>query len=389
MVDVRKPATLRGFHVSVADIGDQMYLCHPVLSFENDDALYLAHDLDWQNTPGALAVTDPEEATSHGTLLPAMCRQPIASGLGVVAAGAAFVQAAECAGVRLDADLAFAPTGQETPVWIGLATPAAYAELRSRLVEDAREAFDKALGDALGSASCLSAAGNAALLLLRRCGTTRRDDLAIRQLAGARQNREFDLYRRLLIRFALELNTQESLVDERAQRHLAMAAQQRHTTAKDEARRMLLEHIRPEYSEDDADKRRLIPKAVDLATAEVLQAFVEVNCTLLGQVTHDRVRTRAVEHTSTASIGLRYDTGRGARPTEIFSILLPTKPRWKGQIEAYIRGHERAPIDAGDCVRETGETVARMPVYRVIAEPSPKLIRQLVSAFANSALSTP
>lgn len=389
MADVRGPATLCGFHVSVADIGDQMHLCHPVISFENDDALYLAHKLDWQNAPGTLAVADPEEAASHGTLLPTMCRQPIASGLGVVAAGAAFVQAAERAGVRLDADVTFAPTGQDAPVWIGLATPAAYAGLRSRLVEDATEAFDTALGDAVRSANCLSDGGNAALLLLRRCGPMRRDDLAIRQLAGARQNREFDLYRRLLIRFAHELNAQESLLDERAQRHLAMAAHHSHAEAKDEARRMLLAHIRPGYSEDGADKRRLIPKAVDLATSEVLQAFVEVNRTLLGQVAHDRVRTRAAEHTSTASIGLRYDTGRGARPTEILSVLLPTKPPWEGRIEAYIRGHERAPIDAGDCVKETGETVAGMPVYRVIVEPSPKLIRQLVSAFANSALSSP
>lgn len=224
MADERGPATLHGFHVSVADIGDQMHLCHPVLSFENDDALYLAHKLDWQNTPGALAVADPEEAASQGTLLPTMCRQPIASGLGVVAAGAAFVQAAECAGVRLDADIAFAPMGQNS-LWIGLATPAAYAGLRSRLVEDARDAFDKALGDAVGSANRLSDGGNAALLLLRRCGPMSRDDLAIRQLAGARQNREFDLYRRLLIRFALELSTQESVLDAGA-RHLALAALQ-------------------------------------------------------------------------------------------------------------------------------------------------------------------
>ena len=224
MADVRGPATLRGFHVSVADIGDQMHLCHPLLSFENDDALYLAHKLDWQNAPGALAVADPEEAASHGTILPTTCRQPIASGLGVVAAGAAFVQAAECAGVRLDADVAFAPMGQDS-LWIGLATPAAYAGLRSRLVEDARDAFDKALGDAVGSASCLSAGGNAALLLLRRCGRPRREELAVRQLAAARQNQELRLYRRLLTRFSRELGTQESLLDAVAERHLASLAQ--------------------------------------------------------------------------------------------------------------------------------------------------------------------
>ena len=221
MVDARKPATLRGFHVSVADIGDQMHLCHPVLSFENDDALYLAHRLDWRDDPDALAATDPDEA-SQGTLLPAACRRPIASGQGVVAAGAAFVQATECAGVQLEPEIALARVIQEQPCWIGLATPAVYTALRTRLAEDARDAFDKALGGAVRDDTRLSDGGNAALLLLRRCGSARRDDLAIRQLAGARQNREFDLYRRLLIRFALELNTQEKMLDERARRHLAL-----------------------------------------------------------------------------------------------------------------------------------------------------------------------
>lgn len=158
--------------------------------------------------------------------------------------------------------------------------------------------------------------------------------------------------------------------------------------AREEAHRMLSEHIRLGYSEDSADKRRLIPKVIDLATSDVLRAFVEVNRTLLDRVAQDRVRTRAADRTSTASIGLRYDTGKGARPTEILSVLLPTKPRWAGQIEAYIRGHDRAPIDTGDYVKETGETVAGKPVYRVIATPSPKLVRQLLSAFAGSALST-
>lgn len=223
MVDVRKPATLRGFHVSVADIGDQMHLCHPVLSFENDDALYLAHRLNWRDDPDALAATDPDEA-SQGTLLPTTCSLPIASGQGVVAAGVVFVQAVEWTGLQLEPEIAFARVIEEQPCWIGLATPAVYTALRTRLTEDARDAFDKALGDAVGDERCLANEGNAALLLLRRCGPTRRDDLAIRQLAGARQNQEFDLYRRLLIRFALELNTQEKVLDERAMRHLALVA---------------------------------------------------------------------------------------------------------------------------------------------------------------------
>ena len=224
MVDVDKPATLRGFHVSVADIGDQMHLCHPVLSFENDDALYLAHSLDWRDDPDALAATDPVEA-SQGTLLPTTCSFPIASGQGVAAAGAAFVQAVECAGLRLEPEIAFTRVIQEQPCWIGLATPTVYAALRTRLTEDARDAFDKALGDAVRDETCLSDGGKAALLLLRRCGPARRDALAIRQLAGARQNRELDLYRRLLIRFTLSLNTHESALADRVRWYVDTVAQ--------------------------------------------------------------------------------------------------------------------------------------------------------------------
>lgn len=158
MVDVRKPATLRGFHVSVADIGDQMHLCHPVLSFENDDALYLAHRLNWRDDPDALAATDPDEA-SQGTLLPTTCSLPIASGQGVVAAGVVFVQAVEWTGLQLEPEIAFARVIEEQPCWIGSATPAVYTALRTRLTEDARDAFDKALGDAVGDERCLANEG--------------------------------------------------------------------------------------------------------------------------------------------------------------------------------------------------------------------------------------
>ena len=101
MVDVRRPATLRGFPVSVADVGDQVHLCHPLLSFEGDPALYLAHRLDWRNDPEALAIADPDEASTLGTLLPPTCARPIASGEGLVVVGSGLVQAAAAAGVEL------------------------------------------------------------------------------------------------------------------------------------------------------------------------------------------------------------------------------------------------------------------------------------------------
>ena len=223
MLDEHRPAVLRGFDTAVADIGDQLHLCQPLLSFEGDPTLYVARRLDWQDDRKALAVADPSEASELGTLLPDTHRRTIASGEAVVAVGAGFVRAAKSAGVQFEgAETDFAIVGN-AECRIGVATPARFANLKTRLADEARTAFDDELGDAACHRRRLSERGNAALLLLRRCGPRRRDDLAIRQLAGARQNREFDLYRRLLIRFALELRTQESELNEKVERHIALA----------------------------------------------------------------------------------------------------------------------------------------------------------------------
>ena len=229
MVDVHKPATLRGFHVSVADVGDQMHLCHPLLSFQGDSALYLAHRLDWRNAHEVLEVVDPNEAAALGTLLPPRCRPPIASGEGLVAVGAELAQAAAAAELELlGSEIPFMRV-DDPECWIGVATPALYTALRTRLVENAQTAFDDELAYAACRGSSLSERGSAALLFMRKCGPRGRDDLVIRQLAGARQDEEYDLYRRLLIRFALELDTQEGVLDERVKRHVAVLADRRAT----------------------------------------------------------------------------------------------------------------------------------------------------------------
>lgn len=146
MVDVHKSATLRGFHVSVAHIGDQMYLCHPLLSFEGDSTRYLANRLDWRNDPGALTIADPSEASARGTLLPPTYGRPIASGEGLVAVGARFVQTAAAAEAELfGSEILFARV-DDSEGWIGVATPALYMALRTRSAEKARAVFDEALG---------------------------------------------------------------------------------------------------------------------------------------------------------------------------------------------------------------------------------------------------
>ena len=221
MLEEHGAAILRGFDTAVADIGDQLHLCHPLLSFEGDSTLYVARRLDWRNDPRALAVADMSEASDLATLLPDTPTQRITSGEAVVAVGTRFAQAATVAGVRIDGSEIEFSSIHDAECRIGIATPARFEEIKTRLSNEARITFDEELGDAARRRDRLSARGNAALLLLRRCGPSRRDDLAIRQLAGARQNRELDLYRRLLIRFSLELDTRENDLNERAQRHIA------------------------------------------------------------------------------------------------------------------------------------------------------------------------
>ena len=157
-----------------------------------------------------------------------------------------------------------------------------------------------------------------------------------------------------------------------------------------EVQRMLEKYIRPDTSENDDVKRRLIDEAVALATDNALRAFLDISRTLIELLGDNRIRTRAVVRTTTNGIGLRYDTGIGKRPTEIGTVLLPTRPQWKGQIEAYLRGHRRSPITVPASVNEqTGETVAGKPVFRAIAKPSQKLVEQITRAFADSSLRPP
>ena len=223
MLDEYGPAVLRGFDAAIADVDDRLRFCQPVISFEGDPSLYVARRLDWQDDREVLAAADSTEATELGTLLPDT-RQSIASGEGVIAVGMGFVRAADIAGVDFNrAGISFLSL-DGGKCWIGVATPERFANLKAELTDEARAAFDEALGNAARRGRRLSERGNAALLLLRRCGARRRDDLAIRQLAGTRQNGDLDLYRRLLARFALELNAEENDLHEKAERHIALTA---------------------------------------------------------------------------------------------------------------------------------------------------------------------
>ena len=225
MTDTRETAVLRGFDTAIIDIGDQLRLCHPLISFEGDsDTLYVARRLNWRNDQRALAVSDPSDASELATLLPNTCRLPIVSGEAAIVAGAEFVQDAAAAGIQFHGSEMDFVKIHESECWISTATQTLFAELQTRLIDEARTAFDEELGNAARHGHHLSERGNAALLLLRRCGPLRREDLAIRQLAGALQNHEFDLYRRLLILFELELDIPEDSLHQRVERHIKLAA---------------------------------------------------------------------------------------------------------------------------------------------------------------------
>ena len=160
-------------------------------------------------------------------------------------------------------------------------------------------------------------------------------------------------------------------------------------TPRIEVAQLLQRYTRPGTSEDGEDKRGLVDEAVELATEQALRAFLCINVPLLDLAGDGRVRTRAAVQTKTNGIGLRYDTGVGARPTEIQTILLPTKSDWRGWIEAYLRGHQKPPVTAAAHVDPTGETIDGRPVFRVIGKPSEELVKQLVRAFSTSSLYRP
>ena len=213
---------LRGFDMPLTDIGDQLHFRLPLLSFRSSTTLYLAGRVDWHADRQALltAVDDPEDR-ELATLLPDGVGRYLAPGQGVVVAGAEFFHAASRIGDQLG-DFSHL-SAADCECWIGMATPAEFVALKDELIDGSRAVFDRELAKAGRRGSCLTERGNAAMLILRSCGPLRREDLAIRQLAAARQNQDFDLYRRLLTRFEHELGESEDRLHEQVGRHIELA----------------------------------------------------------------------------------------------------------------------------------------------------------------------
>ena len=212
---------LQGFDMAVPDVGDQLHFRQPLLSFGGNSTLYVARRVDWHGDGQALAVVDECEAIGMATLLTDGIVRHVSSGEGVAVAGAGFFQAASRVGLQMDGFNRFSAADCEC--WISVATPADFVALKRDLVDESRTVFDEELGKASRQRSRLTERGNAAMLVLRRCGPLHREDLAIRQLAAARQNRDLDLYRRLLARFEIELGEPEDRLHKKAARHIELA----------------------------------------------------------------------------------------------------------------------------------------------------------------------
>ena len=213
---------LRGFDMPMADIGDQLHFRLPLLSSRGSPTLYLAGRVDWNvDRRALLTVVDDPEDCELATLLTDGVSRSLAPGEGVIVAGAEFFHAASRVGDELDSFSHLSAAGCEC--WIHMAPPAEFVALERKLIDQSRAVFDQELGKARRQRSRLMERGNAAMLVLGSCGPLRREDLAIRQLAAAKQNRDFDLYRRLLVRFEHELGETEDRLHKQAGRHIELA----------------------------------------------------------------------------------------------------------------------------------------------------------------------
>ena len=217
-------AILRGFDFPARDIGDQLRFCNPLLSFDEGETapIFLARDLDWQfegeDRADWLTLVDADEVESFATLVSGEPLR-IRRGEGVVLMGERFFSAARKVGIDPDRDRGVKfKVIREARCRIGRASVDSYNRFAGRLTGEAARIFDGELSGVAGEK--LSAVGEAALFLLRKCGLTSPTNLAIRQLVAARVARQMDGYRRLLIRFSLELGDTEDDIHRRVDRHL-------------------------------------------------------------------------------------------------------------------------------------------------------------------------
>ena len=77
-------AVLRGFDMTVPDVGDQLHFRQPLLSFGTSSTLYVAGRVDWRGDKQALTNLDDPEDLEMATLLADGVRRHVTSGEGVI-----------------------------------------------------------------------------------------------------------------------------------------------------------------------------------------------------------------------------------------------------------------------------------------------------------------
>ena len=136
---------LRGFDMAMPGIGDQLHFRQPLLSFCNRSTLYVARRVDWRGDKRALAIVDDPDDLEMATLFADGVERHVASGEGVVVAGAAFFQAASRIGFQLDG-FSHLSAG-DCECWIRVATPAEFVALEGELVGKSQAVFDEETGE--------------------------------------------------------------------------------------------------------------------------------------------------------------------------------------------------------------------------------------------------
>lgn len=219
-------AILRGFDFLVEDVAEQFRFCNPLVSFKEGDTapIYFARDLDWEHGDDewrrSLILVDKDEIDSFATLFPRPTSR-ISGGEGVVLMGERISSAAQVAGINVDVNnVVDLRDSADRRYRFGLADAAVYRNFVKQVIQEAVSVFDRELSAT--AEDKLSAGAEGALFVLRKCGLTRPTDLAIRQLTAARMTKQADVYRRLLIRYSLELQDTEDNLDKRVERHIAI-----------------------------------------------------------------------------------------------------------------------------------------------------------------------
>lgn len=223
-----KQAILRGFDYLARNLNDQLRFCNPLLSFGGGEQtkIFLARTLNWSHEPNdqhrSLILVEEDQLGTFATV-DSDLRGPIRPGQGVVLMGHQFAAAISNAGIELEVSkqVRFRQPSP-APYRFAVTDVATYESYANQLVNQAKKAFDEECN--ARSSNTISKRGEAALFILHNCGFARSTDVALRQLTATLIFSEPDNYRRLLIKYSIELDETEDAIHDRVMRHIDIGA---------------------------------------------------------------------------------------------------------------------------------------------------------------------